>query len=194
MESNKKMRIIAGRFKGKPIMFIKSMKTRPLKDSVKENIFNIIAHSKIISVKLNNSKILDLYSGIGSFGFEAISRGAKKVTFIEKSKDAINILKMNVDNLAVKNSIELFNSDIGNVLEKKIIDKFDIFFLDPPFSDKGYIEIIKLIKNKKIFKKKNLVIIHREKKTDDDLGSFLNVFLTKTYGRSKILFASFSTQ
>lgn len=175
-------------------MFIKSMKTRPLKDSVKENIFNIIAHSKIISVKLNNSKILDLYSGIGSFGFEAISRGAKKVTFIEKSKDAINILKMNVDNLAVKNSIELFNSDIGNVLEKKIIDKFDIFFLDPPFSDKGYIEIIKLIKNKKIFKKENLVIIHREKKTDDDLGSFLNVFLTKTYGRSKILFASFSTQ
>ena len=45
-----------------------------------------------------------------------------------------------------------------------------------------------------LFKKKNLVIIHREKKTDDDLGRFLNVFLTKTYGRSKILFASFSTQ
>ena len=102
------MRIIAGKFKGKSIMFIKSLKTRPLKDSVKENIFNILAHSKIIGVKLNNSKILDLYSGIGSFGFEAISRGAKKVTFIEKSKDAINILKKNVDNLSLKKNIELF--------------------------------------------------------------------------------------
>ena len=188
------MRIIAGKFKGKPIMFIKSMKTRPLKDSVKENIFNIIAHSKIISVKLNNSKILDLYSGIGSFGFEAISRGAKKVTFIEKSKDAVNILKKNVDNLSVKNNIELFYSDISNILEREKIDKFDIFFLDPPFTDKSFIETIKLIKTKKIFKKNNLVIIHREKKTEDDLKDFLNVFLTKTYGRSKILFANFLTQ
>ena len=175
-------------------MFIKSMKTRPLKDSVKENIFNIIAHSKIISVKLNNSKILDLYSGIGSFGFEAISRGAKKVTFIEKSKDAANILRKNIDNLAIKNNIELFNSDIGYILDIEKVDKFDIFFLDPPFADKSFIEIIKLIKRKKIFKKKNLVIIHREKKTNDDFKDFLNIFLTKTYGRSKILFACFSAQ
>tara|TARA_B100001564_G_C20279909_1_gene507570 strand:- start:393 stop:608 length:216 start_codon:yes stop_codon:yes gene_type:complete len=68
------------------------------------------------------------------------------------------------------------------------------FFFDPPFSDKSFIEIIKLIKSKKIFKKKNLVIIHREKKTQDNLENILNIFLTKTYSRSKILFASFSTQ
>ena len=74
------MRIIAGRLKGKTIIFLKSLNTRPLKDSVKENIFNIISHSNLIDVKLNNSKILDLYSGIGSFGLEAISRGANKVT------------------------------------------------------------------------------------------------------------------
>ena len=67
-------------------MYLKSLSTRPLKDSVKENIFNIIAHSKLINVVLNNSKILDLYSGIGSFGLEALSRGAKKITFIEKNK------------------------------------------------------------------------------------------------------------
>ena len=87
------MRIIAGRFKGKPIMFLKSLNTRPLKDSVKESIFNIVTHSKLVDVVLNNSKILDLYSGIGSFGLEALSRGARKVTFIERNKDAINILK-----------------------------------------------------------------------------------------------------
>ena len=87
------MRIIGGKYKGKSIFFQKSSNTRPLKDSVKENIFNIILHSKLINVEINNSNILDLYSGVGSFGLEALSRGAKSVTFIEKNKSAISILK-----------------------------------------------------------------------------------------------------
>lgn len=174
-------------------MYLKSLSTRPLKDSVKENIFNIIAHSKLINVVLNNSKILDLYSGIGSFGLEALSRGAKKITFIEKNREATNILEKNINNLSARDNIELFKSDINNVLENKKIDKFDIIFLDPPFADKSYIETIKLIKNKKIFSKKHLVIIHREKKTEDNLKNVLNVFLTKNYSRSKILFANFLT-
>ena len=188
------MRIIAGRLKGKSLMFLKSLNTRPLKDSVKENIFNIISHSKLIDVILNNSKILDLYSGVGSFGLEALSRGAKKVTFIEKDKNAVKVLKKNISNLAVENDTELFCDEANNVLESRKIDKFDILFLDPPFVDKSYIEIIKLIKNKQIYKKNNLVIIHRDRKTKDDLKNILNVFLTKTYSRSKILFANFLTQ
>ena len=60
------MRIISGFLKGKKINFIKNVTTRPLKDSVKENIFNILVHSSIIDVKLENSKVLDLYSGVGS--------------------------------------------------------------------------------------------------------------------------------
>jgi 16S rRNA (guanine966-N2)-methyltransferase len=188
------MRIIAGRLKGKSLMFLKSLNTRPLKDSVKENIFNIVSHSKLINVILNNSKILDLYSGVGSFGLEALSRGAKKVTFIEKDKNAVKVLKKNISNLAVENDTELFCDEANNVLESRKIDKFDILFLDPPFVDKNFIEIIKLIKNKQIYKKKNLVVIHRDRKTKDDLKNILNVFLTKTYSRSKILFANFLTQ
>ena len=195
MESyRKKMRIISGLFKGKLINYLKNDKTRPLKDSVKENIFNIISHSRLINVVLNNSKILDLYSGVGSFGLEALSRGAKKVTFVDQDKNTINVLKNNISNLALENNIELFSDEISNVIESKKIDKFDILFLDPPFVDKSYIEIIKLIKSKKIYKKNNLVIIHREKKTKDNLKNILNVFLTKTYSRSKILFANFLTQ
>ena len=133
------MRIIAGRLKGKSLMFLKSLNTRPLKDSVKENIFNIISHSKLIDVILNNSKILDLYSGVGSFGLEALSRGAKKVTFIEKDKNAVKVLKKNISNLAVENDTELFCDEANNVLESRKIDKFDILFLDPPFVDKNFI-------------------------------------------------------
>ena len=60
------------------LLIFKSKKTRPLKDSVRENIFNILMHSNLIKVNLKNANILDLYSGIGSFGIECISRGAKK--------------------------------------------------------------------------------------------------------------------
>ena len=77
------MRIISGYLKGKSIKYLKNSKTRPLKDIVKENLFNIIHHSKYFKIQINGAKILDLYSGIGSFGIECISRGAKKVVFIE---------------------------------------------------------------------------------------------------------------
>ena len=90
------MRIISGKFKGKSIEYIKSSSTRPLKDSVKENIFNILNHSKEIKVKIERSCILDLYSGTGSFGLECLSRGAKEVTFVENNSNALNLLKKNI--------------------------------------------------------------------------------------------------
>ena len=87
------MRIISGQFKGRTIEFLKNLNTRPLKDSVKENIFNIIGHSSEVMVKLKNSNVLDLYSGVGSFGLECISRGADNVTFVENNPKTLKILK-----------------------------------------------------------------------------------------------------
>ena len=87
------MRIISGFLKGKPINFLKSLTTRPLRDFVKESTFNVIKHSKLIKVKLENSNILDLYSGVGSFGIECISRGAKKITFVENDSKVLSVLK-----------------------------------------------------------------------------------------------------
>ena len=78
------MRVVSGRLKGKSILYLKTSITRPLKDSVKENIFNILKHSNKINVKIENSYILDLYAGVGSFGIECLSRGAKEVTFVEE--------------------------------------------------------------------------------------------------------------
>ena len=77
------MRIISGKFKGKKLLLPKDKKTRPLKDLVKVSIFNLLEHSNIIGKKLENSTILDLFSGSGSFGLECISRGSKKVYFFE---------------------------------------------------------------------------------------------------------------
>ena len=103
------MRIIGGKFKGKSIEFLKSNITRPLKDSVKESIFNIIMHSRKIQIGLENSEVIDLYSGVGSFGLECISRGAKKVTFVERDKVAFQILERNLAKLSLKNDFKVFN-------------------------------------------------------------------------------------
>ena len=97
------MRIISGNFKGKKILLPKDKLTRPLKDLTKESIFNILKHSKLLKIELESSNILDLFSGVGSFGLECLSRGAKNVTFLESYKEVLNILKKNIDNLNKKN-------------------------------------------------------------------------------------------
>ena len=75
------MRIISGKFKNKKLHFPNNLKTRPLKDSVKENIFNILNHSNNINIEIKNSNVIDLYAGTGSFGLECLSRGTSRVFF-----------------------------------------------------------------------------------------------------------------
>ena len=114
------MRIISGSFKGRSIKFLKNSNTRPLKDSVRENIFNILEHSHTIKPKIKNSNILDLYSGIGSFGIECISRGAKSITFVDQDVSATKILKENLTYLSIINKSKVFNIKI----EKCLINDF----------------------------------------------------------------------
>tara|TARA_B110000495_G_C22906776_1_gene529371 strand:+ start:190 stop:750 length:561 start_codon:yes stop_codon:yes gene_type:complete len=186
------MRIISGFLKGKKIEFLKSATTRPIRDFVKENIFNIIEHTNLIKIKLKNSNILDLYSGVGSFGIECISRGAKKTIFIENDSKALLTLKKNIKDLKINGQTEVFNTKIISFFSKlNHKDKFEIIFLDPPFAEKNFIEELKIMKNSAIYKKNHLIIIHREKKSDDQCEKIINVILTKTYGRSKIIFGFF---
>ncbi len=185
------MRIISGILKGKSIDFLKNSNTRPLKDSVRENIFNILKHSNLIKVKVENSNILDLYSGIGSFGIESLSRLAKKVTFVEQDEVACNILIINLKKLFLIKKTVVFNNKIEDILSDKMHEKFDIFFLDPPFSNVDYLQTLKLIKKKKIFNLNHIVIIHREKKSDDNYKNLLKIVDTKYYSRSKIIFGEF---
>ena len=186
------MRIISGYLKGKSIKYLKNSKTRPLKDIVKENLFNIINHSKYFKIQINEAKILDLYSGIGSFGIECISRGAKKVVFIEKDNQAVEALRRNLTQHSILNKTKIINDEIKKNIKYLKNEKFNIFFLDPPYADKNYIENLNLIKEYKIIEKDHLVIIHRENKSSEDLDKFLNVIFIKKYGRSKLIFAIFN--
>ena len=184
------MRIISGTLKGKSINFLKNKNTRPLKDSVKESIFNILNHSNLVKTDIQNSNILDLYSGVGSFGIESLSRNAKRVTFIEKDINASNILKENLKKLSILQKSKIFTDKIENVLSR-LEEKFNIFFLDPPFADENYFLNLELIKNRKIFEENHIVIIHREKRSKENFGNILHIIETKQYGRSKIFFGKF---
>ena len=148
MESYQKMRIISGNLKGRSIKFLKNSNTRPLKDSVRENIFNILEHSHTIKPKIKNSNILDLYSGIGSFGIECISRGAKSITFVDQDVSATKILKENLTYLSIINKSKVFNIKIEKFLINDFKEKYNIFFLDPPFKDFNFLQNLKLIKKK----------------------------------------------
>ena len=187
------MRIISGSFRGKKIFEPKDNITRPLKDLVKESIFNIINHSKKMNIKISNSNILDLYSGVGSFGIECLSRGAEKVIFVENYHKVLPILKKNLNDLRTINNYEILEFDINkNFKSKKINDKFDIIFLDPPFKDKNLEELLDNINKKNILRKNGIIIIHRHKKENDSLPESLKIIDEKIYGLSKITFSSFN--
>ena len=186
------MRIISGLLKGKKINFLSNSITRPLKDSVRENIFNILKHSKIINLRVENSNVLDLYSGVGSFGIECLSRGAKKVIFVEKDIQASNMLINNLNHLSILNKAKIINNKIENILETLNDIKFQIFFLDPPFADEQFLNNLQILKKRKNYEKEHIVIIHRERKSKDDLKGFLNIVEIKEYGRSKIIFGCFN--
>ena len=187
------MRIISGDLKGKKLLNPLDKLTRPLKDIVRESIFNILEHSNKVSKKITNSKVLDLFSGTGSFGIECLSRGAENVIFFENYQNSLKILKQNIFNLKLEKRSIIYNDSAYNLenLEFKKI-KFDIIFLDPPFKDKEINVLVEKIKKLKIANLKSLLIIHRNKKSNDQISKYLNVIEEKNYGLSKIFFCKFN--
>ena len=188
------MRIISGLFKGKKILQPADKITRPLKDLTKESVFNVIEHSNKFSVNIKDSIILDLYSGVGSFGLECLSREAKHVTFVENYKGVLTILKKNLFSLKNINNYKILNQDINlksEIILSKLRQKNDIVFLDPPFKDKNLDKILSNINNNKILKKDGIVIIHRHKKENDNYPENFKILEKKIYGISKIIFGLF---
>ena len=186
------MRIISGNFKGKKIIEPKDKKTRPLKDLTKESIFNIIAHSNKFEIKLENSSILDLFSGVGSFGIECLSRNVKYVTFVEKYNGVLNILKKNLSNLKKIDNYEVIEKDIYDKnFSFKFKKTFDIIFLDPPYKDKNLTNLLMNIRSAECLNKNGIIIIHRHKNEKDMLTENFKIIEQKIYGLSKIIFLSF---
>ena len=111
------MRIISGELKGKKLSDPLDKSTRPLKDIVRESIFNILDHSNKVPAKIFNAKVLDLFSGTGSFGIECLSRGASEVFFFENYHNSLKILKQNIFDLKLENRSIVFDYSAYNLKE-----------------------------------------------------------------------------
>ena len=183
------MRIISGDLKRQRILPPEDKSTRPLRDLVKESIFNLLEHSKKIKIKLENSEVLDLFSGSGSFGLECISRGSKNVIFIENYAKAIKILKENIKKLKVENKCDVIERDVFKIFDKEHFfnKKFDLIFLDPPYKEENINVLLKKIKTKKILKEDGLIVIHRHKKDNLKIIDSLKILDERIYGISKLI-------
>jgi 16S rRNA (guanine(966)-N(2))-methyltransferase RsmD len=127
------MRIIGGKAKGRIINFPSDSQERPTSDFLREALFNILG-------SVENNSFLDLYSGSGSVGLEAASRGARKVILIEKNKKIAAMAKQNIVTCNFLDNCQIMNADVKSGVYDlgKRGDKFDIVFADPPYNN-GFI-------------------------------------------------------
>lgn len=174
------MRIIAGKGKGTKLYTKEGNSTRPTSDRAKEALFSIIAE------KVVDSQVLDLFGGSGALGLESLSRGAVFATFCDNDKEAINIIKKNIEK--TKNKIGI-NTDIYHIRAEDFLNKinkrFDIIFLDPPYGYNIY-NILKIIHEKQILNI-NGIIVYETEVNIDEFEDFVIVDKRK-YGRPNIIF------
>jgi 16S rRNA (guanine966-N2)-methyltransferase len=155
------LRIIAGQLKGRKFDAPKGGDTvRPISDRVKESLFDILAP------KLENAKILDLYSGTGAIGFECLSRGAKDVLFVEKDPRNITLIRENAEKLGIAKFITILRGTLPGIITK-IRGHFDLIFIDPPFPTETIFEIMPELKKQNLVDPKTLIMIQRFRGSKD---------------------------
>lgn len=151
------MRVISGKARGKKLVSLEGINTRPTLDRVKEALFNII------QTRIEDSIVLDLFAGSGAIGIEAGSRGASKVILCDKSKEAVNIIKKNIEKTHLEEVTKVYCNNYEDLLNKDFLEKPDIIYLDPPYDkDFAYLATKQIIKND-LLTKDTLIIIE----TDD---------------------------
>lgn len=182
------MRIIGGKHRGTKLYTLEGQDTRPTLDRVKESLFNIL------SPKLHDAIVLDLFAGSGALGLEATSRGAKKVFLCDNAKKAMHIIEQNVDKIKPKSEIQLLRLDYLKALaflEKKH-EKIDIIFLDPPyltdFSQKACEQILAY----DLLSPNGIIVIETDRKDEiiEDINKMngFDIYDQRKYGRVELIF------
>ena len=151
--------------------------TKPTMDKVREAVFSALGE------KAYDARVLDLFAGSGSYGLEALSRGAKEVTFVDSSFEAIQVIKKNCEKLHEEN-VEILNSDVLGYLNQNSRE-FDIIFADPPYKLDIYEEMVKTLIERHILASNGIIVLESERELNIDESSFSKVRFYK-YGLAKI--------
>jgi 16S rRNA (guanine966-N2)-methyltransferase len=125
------VRIVAGRFRGKSLAAPQSRDIRPTSDRLRESMFNILAHG--FDDPIEDARVLDLFSGTGALGLEALSRGARFCLFVEEAAEARGLIRTNVEALGLGGATKLWRRDATKLGPRSAVEPFDLAFLDPPY-------------------------------------------------------------
>lgn len=170
------MRIIAGDFKGRRLFTPKDSRIRPTTDKVKESIFSII------TAYLEGAVVIDLFSGTGNLGLEAISRGAKRCYFGDKSRESLALTRQNIALCRQEDQAVTILGDFEYVLGK-IPEKADLIFLDPPYKQGLLRECLHQIATLSLLSEEGIIVAEHgaEDSLEDKLSGFTKI-KEKTYG------------
>ena len=175
------MRVISGSARGKKLLCAEGLDVRPTLDRVKESVFNMIAFD------LPDACVLDLFSGSGALGIEALSRGAASCTFVDKATQSIAITKKNLEATRLDGFATLVNCDSIDFISKTD-KKFDIIFIDPPYESDLYFLSLDKIREKGILAEDGLIVLEYDlENTPQFSTNGFEIIKDKKYGRVKIL-------
>lgn len=177
------MRVISGKYKGRHLKALKGDNTRPTTDKVKESIFNMIGPY------FDGGRVLDLYSGSGSLGIEAVSRGMEEAVLSDLNYGAIKVIQ---ENVAITKEPERFviwkGKDEKNLQRAKEEEyQFDLVFLDPPYAKQKILTILDCLQNEQLLTQDALVVCETDKEVQlpEEYGLF-ELFKMQSYGMTKV--------
>ena len=181
------MRVIGGKFKGLKLMPPNDLGIRPTSDRLKEALFSIL-DSKKYNININNSSVIDICSGTGALGIEALSRGAKEVCFIDKDIKSIRIIQKNTSKLNINHEDKIFinivKDEVTNALQK-INSIYDIVLIDPPYNTNIINETLQDLKNYNLIKTHSYIFAESSNAEIIDFNGY-ELLDTKKYGKSKL--------
>jgi 16S rRNA (guanine966-N2)-methyltransferase len=186
----KAMRVISGKFRGRPLRSLPGTDIRPTSDRLRETLFNVLTAGN--PEALEGTTWLDLFAGTGAVGIEAISRGAQQVYFLETAGRAANLIQENLLSLEITSGYEILREDLGGVLwrlEREHVAA-DVVFLDPPYRmQEAYHQSLSALAESELIWAMSLVVAEHEKKFDpgEEFGS-LRRTRTLTQGNAALSF------
>lgn len=183
------MRIITGTARGTRLMTLEGEATRPTAERVKEAVFSMIQFD------LLDSTVLDLFAGSGQMGLEALSRGAQKAHFIDKSSEAVDIIRKNAEKTHLAEKSSIFCTDSIDYLKRsKGRCRFDFVFIDPPYGSGLVQESLRLLADGNLLNENAWLIVEDETEDifagDEELAARFNVEKSNRYGRVHIVVLS----
>ena len=183
------MRIISGQFKGRPLNSFRADFIRPMTDRVKTSVFNTL-YSQIGEVE--GLRVLDLFSGTGSLGLEAYSRGASHVIAVDSHKKAVQIIKKNLQLLKITSHFKVYQKNVFSFLSHYKGEKFNLVFADPPFKAHYGQKILNHCATSSALGKDSVLVL--EVSAQEDIPKkmgFAHLLTQKSFGDKKVFFYSF---